>query len=516
MSQKKFKQQRKLARQHKLFYGSSYDRGLDILLFIWPDIKKAYPDAELHVCYGWELFNKIAGNNPERMQWKKSVESMMSQEGVIHHGRVGQRELAKIRESCGIWAYPTYFTEINCITALEAQADGLVPVTMTLAALSETVGAGVKIEGDIRNYEVQEQYLKALLEIMEDAEKWQGESEKAKEFAKNYTWDKIANLWLEEFKIPAKQPLVSVCTITIREGWWNIMAENLSRQTYKNFEWIIVDDYKEDRSQIAKNYAEKYNLTIRYLRGGKGGPVSVYPRRYGLARANNIAWREARGELLVYLQDFILIPERGIEDLVTLYNHHPNSLLAPVDQYWFAKKPDLSNKEDWWNGDTDIVDKFSWRNVRMQFAGIRKTDNPMDFEMNYGAIPKRILEELNGWWEFFDDGLGFDNTEIAFRALKAGYSILVDDTNVAKCINLWPIIGGTDQNIPERERHLSIPYYAWMINRVEKWNFPIVRDEKLDNSIKLEFEVPSEIEDKDCSDWIRTHAEEIVEGWGES
>ena len=48
-----------------------------------------------------------------------------------------------------------------------------------------------------------------------------------------------------------------------------------------------------------------------------------------------------------------------------------------------------------------------------------------DYESNYGAIPRKVLEELNGWWEFFDDGLGFDNTEIALRAMMNGSRIIL-------------------------------------------------------------------------------------------
>jgi len=42
---------------------------------------------------------------------------------------------------------------------------------------------------------------------------------------------------------------VSIVTPTNRRGWWNIMANNLSKQTYKNFEWIIVDDYPDARME---------------------------------------------------------------------------------------------------------------------------------------------------------------------------------------------------------------------------------------------------------------------------
>lgn len=512
MSQKKAKLQRKQTRQHKIFWGSSYDRGLDYLLFMWPDIKEKYPDAELHITYGWDLFDALRGGNPERLQWKENVVKMMHQPGIIHWGRVGKTRLKELRQKCGIWAYPTHFQEINCITALECQEDGVVPVTMDDFALSETVGSGIKIKGKIINLDVQDEFKDAIITLMGDTKRWEDESRKAQEFARSYKWDKVAPKWEDYFKQPVKEPLVSVITVTIRTGWWNIMAENLSKQTYKNFEWIIIDDYKEDRSEIAQKYAKKYNLNIRYLRGDKAKALA-YPRRYGLVRANNTGWKAAKGELLVYLQDFILIPTVGLELLVDTYRHHPNALIAPTDQYWFAKEPDKTNKEDWWNGNTDIIDRFSWRNVRVQFIGLRPTDNPFDFEMNYGAIPKHILDDLNGWWEWFDDGLGYDNTELAYRALQKGYEVLIDDRNEAVCLNLWPIIGGTAENIVERERHLSTPFYTWFKRQMEAGKLPIVRDVKKDEAIHLTFEVPQDVPDSEASEWINAHTKEIVEGW---
>jgi glycosyltransferase involved in cell wall biosynthesis len=250
-------------KQHKLFYGSSYDRGLDFLLKMWPDIKNKFPDATLDICYGWDLFDKATQNNEERREWKERVVEMMSQVDITHHGRVGKKELEKIRKECGILAYPAYFTEINCITVLESMKDGLVPVTTDLAALSETNDCGV-----------------------------------------------------EDTKQP--EPLVSIVTPTIRRGFWNIMANNIANQTYKNIEWIIVDDYKDDRSNLALEYAKKYNLTIRYVRGKK----RAIKRTYGLVNANNTGLQEAKGELMVILQDFIIMPERGIEMLIDVYRRN--------------------------------------------------------------------------------------------------------------------------------------------------------------------------------------------------
>ena len=186
-------------RQHKLFWGSSYDRGLDIVLVLWPQILEKFPDATLSICYGWDLF--IAGyrDNPERMNWMATMNEKMKQKGIKHHGRLGKKELAEVRQECGIWAFPTYFAEINCITALDAQSDGLVPVTMNSFALKETVGAGIKIDGDIYDQETQKKWLVGLLKVMGDEKFYKEESEKAVKFASNYSWDKIAADWTQYF-----------------------------------------------------------------------------------------------------------------------------------------------------------------------------------------------------------------------------------------------------------------------------------------------------------------------------
>lgn len=511
-------------KQHKLCYLSSYDRGLQYLLYIWPDIKLKFPDATLDICYGWDLFDKAFGNNPERMMWKDSVNTLMQQEGIRHHGRIGRKELSDVRKSCGIWAYPTDFTEINCMTALECQSDGVVPVVMnpksltdgelTYTALDETVGSGVKVDGNIKDVETQKEYLKQLLDLMGDEKKWKEESKKAVEFSKQFVWDKISDKWINVFQEEVDSPKISVITPTIRNGWWNIMASNISSQSYTGeIEWIIVDDYKEDRSKIAKKYASLYNLDVHYLRGSKGSGSPLYPRNCGLVRANNLGWQNATGELCIWLQDFILLPETGIERLVTLHQHNPKAIIAPVDKYYHAKKADKNNNEDWWNGDTDIIISEGWTNPRVKNEGIRTSDNPFDYEANYGAIPRELLVKLNGFWEFLDDGLGFDNTDLANRALELGYKIIVDDTNVAKCINIWPEVTGTAENVLNRERMANPPRYYWMLREMKAGRLPIIREQKLDDSISLKYTIPDEVKDKDMSKWVDDHIDEIIEGW---
>ena len=134
-----------------MVYASSPDRGLDRVLNLWPRIIKEVPEALLHVFYGFTLnFDKIHAHNQSMKTYKQNMLDLLNQTGVVYHGRVSHKELAKYFLACGLWVYPTSFTEISCITAMKAQCAGAIPITTKVAALDETVQFGVKIGGDNR------------------------------------------------------------------------------------------------------------------------------------------------------------------------------------------------------------------------------------------------------------------------------------------------------------------------------------------------------------------------------
>ena len=91
-------------------------------------------------------------------------------------------------------------SEINCITALSCQKNGCVPCVINYAALKETVGSGVRVEGDIYEPATRRKYLEELVSLMKDEKKWKEEQEKGYQFAKKYEWPQIAQHWCEVFK----------------------------------------------------------------------------------------------------------------------------------------------------------------------------------------------------------------------------------------------------------------------------------------------------------------------------
>ena len=184
---------------HKVFYGSSYDRGLQHLLEMWPDIKKEVPEATLEIAYGFQLFEKFYANNPSSMAWMKKMQDMMKYDGITDHGRLDQEQVVDLMETCGIWAYPTMFGEINCITALKSQALGLEPIVVNYAALKETVQFGRKIEGDIYDQETKDEFKKQLIDALKNPMDEDKRAEKMAWAKKKYSWDVIAQSWGEEF-----------------------------------------------------------------------------------------------------------------------------------------------------------------------------------------------------------------------------------------------------------------------------------------------------------------------------
>lgn len=186
----------------RVIYSSSADRGLDIILeSIWPKVIAAVPEAELHVYYGWNTVEKFLPSHPHLQELKQTIDLLMlGSKNVVQHGRVNQKELGEAFLKSSVWLYPTYFTETYCITAIEAQLGGAIPVTNHLAALKETVHSGIILSEDVRNPEVQEQYAQAVIDILKTPLEERFEAHKqVVQHAPVLTWDDVASLWRTHF-----------------------------------------------------------------------------------------------------------------------------------------------------------------------------------------------------------------------------------------------------------------------------------------------------------------------------
>lgn len=245
---------------HLIVYGSSYDRGLEHLLKMWPEIKKAVPDAKLRVFYGWNLFDVGYHDNPERMAWKEKINKLMEQDGIVHLGRISHNAVKREFEVAGIWAYPTHFGEISCITAMKAQANGAVPCVINYAALKETVKFGVKIDGDIYDQETKNLYCDSLIALLNDP-KYQDEvrKEMVPWATENFTWQKVAIQWNEEF--------TRELTDEEKNSRLDLEVEKLLEDNQVLKAWDLVKDtnwHKKDRLWLRVKHAFNKEDYIKY------------------------------------------------------------------------------------------------------------------------------------------------------------------------------------------------------------------------------------------------------------
>lgn len=142
------------AREKRVLYTSSPDRGLDILLELWPQILKRVPDAEL--CYAYApVYFEIAERDPAVAAHAQTITKLSQQPGVNSLGSLSQPELARLLQASLVWAHPSYctphdvpFYETSCIGAMEAQAAGCAVVASNWGALSETVKVGALIDAE--------------------------------------------------------------------------------------------------------------------------------------------------------------------------------------------------------------------------------------------------------------------------------------------------------------------------------------------------------------------------------
>lgn len=179
---------------NRFVYMSRPNRGLDVLLRLFPHIRQRLPDAELHI-YTYQL----SGDRLENQ-----ISRLAQQPGVYMRGSLPKETLAKDLSVAGLMLYPCTFYETSCIAAIEAQASGTPVIASTLAALSETVTDGVSgylIPGDPYTSEFAHRFVETVVTLVRDDEMWQRLSYGALQRTELlYDWNIIAKNWLEKIQ----------------------------------------------------------------------------------------------------------------------------------------------------------------------------------------------------------------------------------------------------------------------------------------------------------------------------
>jgi glycosyltransferase involved in cell wall biosynthesis len=170
-----------MSRKKRVVYTSSPDRGLDILLELWPRIREQVPDAELAYCYS-DVYNRVAEQNPDIAAHRDRVRELAATTaGTQALGSLPQQELARLMRTSLVWAHPSYstpsgepFHETSCIGAMEAQAAGCLVVASDWGALSETVEVGRLVNSGPLSKRWREAFVREIIDGLtnEETQRW--------------------------------------------------------------------------------------------------------------------------------------------------------------------------------------------------------------------------------------------------------------------------------------------------------------------------------------------------------
>lgn len=168
-------------------WSSCANRGLDILLDVWPSILKKLPDATLNIC-SYETFPK---NDEE-----KRMEAIINRFDSINHlGKINSSELCSLEQETEYWLYTTTWPETSCISAMEMLLNEVICIYYPVAALVNTLGDyGISIQ---RGEEIN-----TIMGLTE--EKKTSMRNKGKAYALSCSWENRAKQWCDTLGLEKK------------------------------------------------------------------------------------------------------------------------------------------------------------------------------------------------------------------------------------------------------------------------------------------------------------------------
>lgn len=194
-------------RAPRVVYSSSPDRGLDVVLELWPRIREHVSDATLSYCYA-DVYDTVADQIPGIRAHRDRIRELSKQPGVERLGSLPQPTLARLMCTSRVWVHPSWstahpgpdgvveetpFHETSCIGAMEAQAAGCHVVAAGWGALQETVRHGHLLEvGTPRDDRWQTAFVNSVVEGLTNAETGHLATVRGPEEAAGMSWDRVA------------------------------------------------------------------------------------------------------------------------------------------------------------------------------------------------------------------------------------------------------------------------------------------------------------------------------------
>lgn len=290
-------------RKQRLVYTSTPFRGLEVLLKLFPKIRRRVHDAELYVYSSMSVYGISAQEDQERFG---HIYKSCQQPGVTLTGSIPQKELARELSHAKVFVYPNIFNETSCIAALEGQAAGLPVVASLKGALPETVShgqTGILIPDEIDSPLFSERFVNAVVGLLTDTVQWEEMSTAAHErILTDFCWDTIAAEWVEFFS--RSIPRLSLCMIVRNE-------EKTIEKCLQSVEEIVDQVIVVDTGSTDNTKA---------IAAARGAEVFDFEWNNDFSAARNFSIEQASGDWILVLDADECISRKDLEKIRQLLN----------------------------------------------------------------------------------------------------------------------------------------------------------------------------------------------------
>ena len=229
---------------------------------------------------------------------------------------------------------------------------------------------------------------------------------------------------------------ISLIYETASLGGLDMLWESVRFQTMlsEDFELIIVDDWHKQRQDALADYLQGSDLRCTH----------IPPKQTGVSYHNSASFNTglalAMGELVIFLVDFVWLPEDFLEWHWRFYQEHPGySLSAYVDRYKYPPIVDgkLTIFDEWfdrayaekWLVDGNLIyQERKGGTLNREIArGVYEMSGNRIYMLG-DSVPLAVMKELNGWDERYDGGYSCNDLDIGLRANMLGWKFAVDLT----------------------------------------------------------------------------------------
>ena len=225
----------------RMVFCSSPDRGLHLALSVFPEIKKAFPEAHLKVFYHFSETG-ITKIEPEdqnqhpvmkemanRLRYSKEMMAKMAHLGVEHVGSVSVNQMKKEMSEAEVLLYPVdtvSFSEGFSISIMSAHASGAIPVISSADCIGEIYGqsGSVMTEAPVKNRLAE--YTQSAIRSLKDKNFAKERKNLCFEFSKKHSWIDIAKkmeklIDIKSNKSEVKLNIGCAGNIFAYDGWIN-------------------------------------------------------------------------------------------------------------------------------------------------------------------------------------------------------------------------------------------------------------------------------------------------------